>query len=201
MTDSRRRLAIHEAGHAVCGVVLGRPLEYASIRPGRSFRGVAVAVHGPTPGIAAFEVDCVVATQPPELRADVERKILTSFAGELAALYLADEPAASGYSDDETEGIADAALTELGPRIAELVVQNEEGEDTESDGDAAYRLAVAFTGSPEIAAPYVAWLQAEARGLVIRHRHAILRVADALERHAVLRGDAIAALVYPNRKD
>jgi hypothetical protein len=44
---------------------------------------------------------------------------------------------------------------------------------------------------------YLELLRAEARALVVRYRAEILREADALERLAVLRGDAIAALVFP----
>ena len=42
---------------------------------------------------------------------------------------------------------------------------------------------------------YLEWLRAEARALVVRYQDEILRVADALERHAVLRADEVAALV------
>ena len=191
--EDRRRTALHEAGHAVAGVVMGRPLEYASIRPGRTFSGIAVPVPRDRP--PGFDPDRFVPVQPAELRADVERQIVTVLAGDLAALYLA-EPR-SGYVDTSEEEVA-AALEALGPRVAELVIHHETDEvPTDSDEERARGLALAFIGNDAGAAHYLAWLRAEASQLVIRYRAAIVRVADALERHAVLAGDAIAALVYP----
>ena len=57
------------------------------------------------------------------------------------------------------------------------------------DEDNAYGLAEAIVG-PEAAELYLALLGHEARALVVRYHAAIRSVADALERHAVLFGDA-----------
>jgi len=53
--DDRRRTAVHEAGHAVAGIVLGHAIEHASISPGRGFRGIAVPVPRDLPGADAFD--------------------------------------------------------------------------------------------------------------------------------------------------
>ena len=49
------------------------------------------------------------------------------------------------------------------------------------------------------AAHYFEMLRIEPQGLVTRYSAAILRVAEVLERHAVLRGDQASALVFPKR--
>jgi hypothetical protein len=47
---------------------------------------------------------------------------------------------------------------------------------------------------------YLECFRVESRALVVRYAAAILRVADALERHAILQGDQVAALSIPRRK-
>ena len=192
---NRRRTALHEAAHAVAHAVLGVPIEYASIRSGRMSLGIVVGVQRDRPRMDGFEGDYPVPTQPPELRADVERSIIVTLAGDLAELYL-DEQRGSAYTNDEAETAAVAALATLGPRLADLVVHLEESESVVGDEDAARNLAVAFAGR-EVGPLYLGWLRASAGELVITYRAAILRVADALERRAVLAGPAIAALVHP----
>jgi hypothetical protein len=49
------------------------------------------------------------------------------------------------------------------------------------------------------AAHFFEMLRIEPQDLVMRYSAAILRVAEALERHAVLRGDQASALVFPKR--
>ena len=90
----------------------------------------------------------------------------------------------------------------LGPRISELVIHHETRDEAYvSDQHRATDFAIAVFGDVLGGAHYLAWLRAEAEALVIRYRTAILRVADALERHAVLRDEQVAALVYPSRPD
>lgn len=195
--EERRQVALEEGGHSVCQVVLGFGSKYASIRPGRQFSGIASGLGYDMP--EGFNPDLFVLQQPPEVRATVERRIFIWLVGDLSALYLADEPSV-GYSSDEAEQIAQAALDELGPRLAELVVEYEQREDLDVGDEVwASRFANAFAG-PEVGPAYLAWLKIEAREFVLRYRHAILRVAAALERHGVLSGDAIAALVYPRKE-
>ena len=191
---ARRRTALHEAGHAAADVVLGLPLEYASIRAGRTFAGVAVPVARDLRDADKLTMYPTM-LQPPALRDDVERRVISMLAGALAELYLGELPPPRDYSDDEALAIARAALARLPPRLAELVVHHEEREDpTGGDEDNAYGLAEAIVG-PEAAELYLALLRHEARALVVRYHAAIRSVADALERHAVLSGDAVAALV------
>jgi hypothetical protein len=83
-------------------------------------------------------------------------------------------------------------------RLAELVVDREESDEPLDDDEThAFALAgaIASIGSEMGGAFYLEWLRAEARALVVRYQDEILRVADALERHAVLRADEVAALV------
>lgn len=200
--SARRRTALHEAGHACAEVILGGAVEYASIRPGRTFAGIEVPaardlidVDGFAPWLPS------VTLEPPALRVAVERQIIATLAGELAALYLAPLPARGWYGPDDAAEIARQALVGLGPRIADLVVGHELREQpTDSDEVSAQSLASAFAG-PEAGPYYVEWLRCEARELVTRYHAAIRRVADALERSAVLRGDQIAALVHPTQEE
>jgi hypothetical protein len=191
---TRREIALHEAGHAVAFVVLGLPLEYASIRPGRTFAGVAVPAKRSPIDVNEIQFGRV-SQQTPSIRAEVERRVIATLAGELAARYLAAEPAPTAYVGEEAETIAREALQRLRPRFAELVVHHEQAEDTGTDEANAWEAAGIFAdGEPQ--ALYLSWLRAEARLLVIRYSPAILRVAEALERHAVLNGEQVAALVH-----
>ncbi len=121
----RRLIALHEAGHAVAYHVLGLGLEYASNRPGRTFAGVAVAASPAVTAGFAELTEVGIAGQPVALRANVERRIIGKFAGELAALTLVDR---TGHyqADNEWSELARDALVALGPRIAELVTEHEE---------------------------------------------------------------------------
>ena len=197
---TRRATCLHEAAHATIAVILGDAVEYVSVRSGKHFRGIAVPpVRHERPEADRFAPWHPVCMQPPELRADVERSILVFLAGDLAALYLT--PPQTSYVDEDVEEIARRALDNLGPRLAELVVGHEESDGPFDDDDTkAVGLASAFAG-PQAGVFYLAWLRAEARELVLRYQAAIRRVGDALERHAVLRGDEVAALVHPSRKE
>jgi hypothetical protein len=117
-------------------------------------------------------------------------------AGDVAVEYLCGPE--EGYRDDpEADVLARRSLEHLGPRLAELVIAGEESDEDHGDDETkAWHLADAFAGS-QAAMFYVEWLRAEARELVMRYRAAIERVADALARHAVLRGEQVAAFVYP----
>ncbi len=136
--------------------------------------------------------------QSADVRTRVERIIIVRLVGAIAAEMLAPRP-----EDYTNRPVADEldreALERPGPRIAELVVADEASEEpVEGDEAAAFSFAIAFA---DINAGwhYLEWLRAQAREFVVRYRSTILRVADALERHEVLRGDEVAALVYPNR--
>jgi hypothetical protein len=190
----RRRIALHEAGHAVADVLLGLPIEYASIRAGRTFAGIEVPVPRPVPDIDRLTIYPTL-LQPTALRNNIERRVIATLAGQLAELYL-DEPS-SGYMSDEADTIARQALAGLGARLVELVVEHEEREESPGrDESRAFDLAGAMVG-PDSAGLYLELLRHEARALVIRYHLAILRVADALERQAILSGDQVAALIYP----
>ena len=198
MTPERRRhVALHEAGHAVASDLFGMPLEYVSIRPGETFDGITSGDPHPIP--PGFDASRPVAAQPHEVRAAVERRILGDLAGDVAARYLAAEPATVRCDPLEAAEIDRQALTAVGPRTAELVVREEERtEPHESDEAKAWELADAFAG-PETGWRYLEWLRSEARDLAIRYHPAILRVADALERSGILTGEQVAALVHPPR--
>ena len=119
--------------------------------------------------------------------------------GAIAAEMLAPRP-----EDDTNRPVADE-LDRASPRTSSargspssLVADEASEEPVEGDEAAAFSFAIAFA---DINAGwhYLEWLRAQAREFVVRYRSTILRVADALERHEVLRGDEVAALVYPNR--
>jgi hypothetical protein len=191
----RRLVAVHEAGHAVAHVVLGRPVACASIRPGKRYAGVAIPEAAGLADVDGFDPSKLVTGQPPAFRTDIERRIVVLMAGEAAVTLLAGSRPAAGYSDDETDVIARKALDALPPRVLELVKAAEEDERPGSDHEHAERLAWAIAGD-HASLHYLAWLRCQAEALVIGWRAAIIRVADALERRAVLTGDEIAALVH-----
>jgi hypothetical protein len=196
----RRRVALHEAGHAVADVVFGRGVEYASARAGRTFAGLTLAAPGPAGATDGFDPFLFVVQQPAACRDHVERTVISLMAGDLAELFLVSEPV-NAYSDDQAEQIARTALEGLGPRLAELVAKHEDREEpTPTDHEQAFSLAAAFVGPDPVAVGnYLAWLRAEASRLVRVYAPAILRVADALERRAVLSGAEVAALVNQPR--
>jgi hypothetical protein len=196
----RRIIAIHEAGHAVADVLLGIPVEFASIRPGKTFAGIEVpAPHRPD----SFDWNqyLPISAAPADLRAYVEKRVIAFLSGHIAATTLYEPlPRRRRLTVElpDADAIARDALASLGPRLAELVVAHEESdEETGGDEANAFALANAFAGPDMGGAFYLEWLRVEARALVARYEAAILRVADALERHAVLRGEQIAALVHP----
>ena len=76
---------------------------------------------------------------------------------------------------------------------------HEANRDSQDDETTAWRTAHALAGDFEVTLHYLAWLRGEARQLVVRCAPAILRVADALERSAVLDGEQVAALVRPSK--
>lgn len=191
----RRRTAIHKAAHACVSQDLGIEVEYASVRPGRNFDGVAVNAHAAVADLDRLGLGGVM-DQPPALRADVERRVVVMLAGEAAALVFA-EPDVDGWDVDPVE-VAARGLAALPPRVAELAIAAENSEAMPAtDADKAGELAAALTGPTGGAAHYLAWLSAEAEFLVRQRRDAILRVADALEAHAILTGDQIAAITSP----
>jgi hypothetical protein len=195
----RRCIAIHEAGHAVAHVVFGDTVEYVSIRRGKHFGGIAVPGVRSRPDKDQWDPFVPVNASPPGFRASVERQIVSGLAGEIAValLYRPTGRNPTRAVEAEAETIARKALDELSPRVAELVVTNEQADaPMDTDETVAHDIARAFAG-PEAGIFYLEWLRAEAREFVTRYQAAILRVADALERHAVLQGAQVAALVHP----
>jgi hypothetical protein len=157
-------------------------------------------VPGDFPDRDGWNPELPVACQPPRMRAGIEREILAIFAGDLAGLYLVPgEPGAARYVDEDVDAIATQALASLGPRLAELVVAHEQAEEPFLDDEAHARQLANTSAGPEAGPLYAEMLRVEARLLVTRHHRAILRVADALEREAVLDGAQIAALVRPQK--
>ena len=202
---ARRWTALHEAGHGVAEVVLGGAGKYVSIRPGKTFSGIHVSVPSER-DTSQFNPFKPLITQPAELRADIEREVIVYLAGDLAAatLYEPSGDESEAIEAPDTDALARQALASLGPRLAELIVADEESDEPHEDDETrAHELASAFVSIGDdtmSGAFYLEWLRGEARALVLRYRAAILRVADALERHVVLQGEQVAALVYPPKR-
>jgi hypothetical protein len=196
MTDPAvfRRTCIHEAGHAVASVVVGEGVEFVSVRPTETFRGMNVSAP-PALDLAGFDGFRSVSFEPPALRAGVERHVIMLLAGDLAAWLLGPTPADDYHAASADEALARQALEKLGPRLSELLATIEA--DTEPQFGDEHNARVncdAFAG-PTVGALYLEFLRASARELVIRYARAIVRVADALERLHVLTGEQVAALV------
>ena len=119
--DQRHWVAIHEGGHAVANVVLGRTVEYVSIRPGKTFAGLSVAATEDIPDMDRWNQFLPISVAPPAFRADLEKRIIAKLAGEIAATLLY-QPSSVGapprLDPSETESIARKALDSLGPRLA-----------------------------------------------------------------------------------
>lgn len=92
----QRRVAYHEAGHAVIGLALGMPLDAVSVRSTECYAGISPLAPAAVPDMSG--VDPAQPTPiflPPKIRRALEIRLWTSWAGELAE-DLMQEPR-SGY--------------------------------------------------------------------------------------------------------
>jgi hypothetical protein len=195
VTLDRRSIAIHEAGHAVAYVVLGRPIEYVTVRPVAG--SLAYCQPGPVelPSVEGFDASDVVPMKPPAMRAWLEVSAIIALAGPVAADALT--APTHGYLEPEAPPAAVRDLDDLPPRVAELMAAADaDGVHGRTDEQRA-EMAVRDLAGAAVSPFYLEWLRDEARTLVRCYADAIVRVADALERSDTLTAAEIAALVHP----
>lgn len=195
--EEARRVAYHEAGHALAAAVFGVPIVLVSIRPGERYGGITVISKAGS--AVGFNLALPVPLQSREARAWCERLIVVLLAGAAAKRLVAPS---SGYVDDSPDEReaheAAEALARLSPRHRELLTQLEAepldpSEEFDLDEDEAAKLSWGLAGDE--AGAHLAWLRAVA-GRLVRERFETLRaLAEALMAAEVLTAEAIVAIV------
>lgn len=200
-SHDRQRTAYHEAGHALAAWLYDRPLAVVSIKPGRHYNGVTRFESADRGWIEAFDVDSAALFQPIDVRTAIEREIVISLAGPIAA-ELALPP--TGFTGpDECELVAEresASMAALSPRAQELVTAMESGPPHESDEQTAAHLSHALTWDEAEAAAHLAWLRVTARRLIARHWYRAAALAAALLERPVLDGKTAVAILTAAHK-
>jgi hypothetical protein len=198
MTDTgRERHAAHEAGHAAVAVALGLSLDVVSLRRGKCFTAVTMFAPPPRgPMSGGLAVWPRVADRDAE-----ERMILVTLAGDLAEPYR--EPVA-GYvepTDDEVAARAAVeALERRSPRSAELLMAAEANEGLRNDRIHAHDRSWSLHGYAErVVDPFLGYLGAIARELVVHHLFAIRAVARELVVKTVIDGPEVEAIIRSQR--
>jgi hypothetical protein len=177
-------VAWHEAGHALAAVLVGRPLDYVSTRPGLQFGGITH--YGPSAPLGVDGVTLAPLALQPDLtiRERFERSILVALAGGVAERFV--EPfTGSGYvpadDDDDRAAASAAALARLSPRHRELVVAAERRTapyPTDDEGQA--RQSSAIFNAPAAVGHHVEWLRGEVEAMVHTHERQLRAIHDAL---------------------
>jgi hypothetical protein len=151
-------------------------------------------IFGPRP--AAPPVVFGPAILQPDLRAVVERSIITSLAGPLAALMV---PGPSGYSEDapceEFAVRSAAAIERQSPRVRELLGEHEADAQGMSDEDRARTDADGLSWGGTAPTYHVLWLPEQARDALAWHRSALAAIADELYLRIVLTYAEVDAIV------
>ena len=163
----RRRIALHEAGHAVAALAYGHTVER-----------VTIVGDGSVGGSTALSDD------RPLTRASIEAHLTVALAGR-AADELLGEGADAGAVADLARATKYAAACHLQLGLREKL--------THRDGD----IDRALRFDPALAAAVEQDLQAameRARAIVMSQRDLVMRIADALVHHRVLDTDDIARL-------
>jgi hypothetical protein len=202
--DDRWRTAYHEAAHAVMGYLLRHEPRALSIVPSLHWSGV---YFHRAPSIDEASLDGLrpreapLAMQPPELRANLEGRILVALAGPAGEeLYLHRQrftryrPTHEHDRMAATETVREFALT---AEQRELLARGDDPEaETRDDYAKAYEWAELLIAEEEVGA-YVQWLEVSARRIVrgpdfIRLVEALV---PALLEHDELSGEAVADLL------
>ena len=190
------RDALHEAGHLVVASVLGRKLYGATVNPGTRLAGCSLfASPDPIPAgdLAGVDVeDLPFVLWPASLRRNLEEQALISLAGPAAELALAG-PVAGRVPDPVAVLAAELVAGEADLAwAAQVVDEAPHPSDADSVAQAAF---VAFGRDAGQAGPWISWLDAQARELVICHESLIRRLAGCLVASQVLGAAALEAII------
>jgi hypothetical protein len=193
--ERRRRTAHHEAGHLLGAALFLWKVEAVSIRPGESFNGIChygdlTDLHVETPPTFALVPSLDL---PEDFRKSLERRIVVSLMGQLAAQYAVPM---TGFIPAPAEDFAESAakaLARLSPRHAELVVAAERREPIPDDEENAWAVSSALVGDAEAA--HLQWLRVVADQLVREWMAEIEALAEALLVSPVLSGDEAKRII------
>jgi ATP-dependent Zn protease len=179
--DERRRIAVHEAGHALVAVLTGRDVKVASIL--RRGSALGLVAHG-----------------------DAEEKLLRtpSEAKGLIAVALAGRAAEQQEFGEASSGISSdlAAATSIASQLVGLLgygngLLSLEAAHMATAGNLVAKV-LADKPSRDRAGAILDEGAATAAELIRRHRRELLSIADQLCELDELDGDAVRALVYPH---
>jgi hypothetical protein len=197
--EERRRVAYHEAGHAVMAYTVGRRNGVVSIRPGEHYNGIAF--HGPAPRPSELErgkLGLPVPLLPARLRRWIETEILIVVAGREAEFFRFIPPTRySGPDPDEEAAVRLArASVELSTRESEALAAADHAE-LPVDERQAEKLAWVAVGPDAEGWAYLNWLRATTRNLV--GESGFFRLVEALVpellRHEVLGGRSVRRIL------
>jgi hypothetical protein len=199
----RVRLAVHEAGHCVAAVLVGRRVDSVSIELGK---GRGVCHHRSAEPVAAADPFLLAGNalmMPWASRGPLEAKLATLLAGAVAESTYG-PPLPDGYVVTDPDELYVRAVIEhrqTMPDAARENLERVENLDWEADelGDwpQAHRLACMASSGWHVAGAYLAYLHAEVAELVLRDvcRLPLRDIALALIEHGELDGATVHAIV------
>jgi hypothetical protein len=194
--------ALHEAGHAVLGDLLGRRIDLVTVEPGEHLTGCCWSTSrcetDPLPDMADPMILWAAGWQR-RLAADV----CVSMAGGLAEMLFT--PRVTGrvpatVADELPDRLAELAEA-AGPTEAELTLAAETM-DKPGKTDANRIAEIAFTahgGDLHRCAPWLAWLEAETTAVLQQHESAVRRLAGLLQLRGTVTGEAARMAMRPDR--
>jgi hypothetical protein len=178
--DELRRVATHEAGHAVMAHVLGVAPGFVSIRPGVDYAGVATYGKSGRPKMEDGDLDVPIVNMRARLRRGLEREIVTLLAGKASERLVPTEPETGFLPPDPDRERAErlAALAAPGAReAAKLEKVEREGTRGDSDLSRAESKAHGAVGR-ELEGRYLLFLEALTDSIVATDR--FVRLVKAL---------------------
>jgi hypothetical protein len=184
--------ALHEAAHCVVAVAVGREALSATVSGGQVLDGCCrYTTPEPIP-LHALDVEAPFVLWPQAVRRRLETDALISLAGDIAEELLS-EPVAGRVADPAAVVAAEMAASPADHAWAAVTVDSL---DSRPDSWCTARAVFAAVGRDAIAvAAWTAWLDCQARQLVIWREPVIRAVAAALDAHGTLGAEALAALI------
>jgi hypothetical protein len=184
--------AVHEAAHCVIAVAMGREALSATISGGQVLDGCSrYTTPEPIP-LHAFDVEAPFVLWPEPVRRRLEAEAIISLAADLAEELFAG-PVTGRMADPAAELAAELAAGADDLTWAAATV------DSIDHRPDSWHTAQAVFGAvgrdPVAVAAWTAWLECQARQLVIWQEATIRAVAAALDAHGTLGAEALAALI------
>ena len=192
MPDHRRRVAFHEAAHAVAVWALGLGIRAVSITQRQHHAGIMLW-DDEVPDRELIDTTLPLPALDPALRRWAECRAVVALAGregELlhVALPAPDTPARTVLPGPETV----RPPTPAGRDLRKLI-EAADRPDTRTDAEQAAEAVWMVAADPEVQAHHLALLRVVARDLIRLHAERVVRLADALLTAAEIEGpDAVA---------